>query len=101
MAPRLYRDKLFPVSVIANSFETFDLAGKSGFGVITADNWLGWDWLKEGADRYRKACEHAEPFAQYPITKSLGYFVATELRPRRGASDRYGASHRERLLRAL
>ena len=77
VAPRLYREKLFPVSVIANSFETFDLAGKSGLGVITADNWLGWDWLKDGADRYWKACEHAEPFAPYPITKSLGYFVAT------------------------
>lgn len=77
VAPRLYRESLFPVSVIANSFETFDLAGKSGLGVITADNWLGWDWLKEGADRYWKAIKDAKPFAPYPVTKSLGYFVAT------------------------
>ncbi len=77
VAPRLYRDELFPVSVIANSYETFTMAGKAGLGVITADNWLGWEWLEEGAKLYWKATDEAEPFAPYPITKSLGFFVAT------------------------
>jgi alkanesulfonate monooxygenase SsuD/methylene tetrahydromethanopterin reductase-like flavin-dependent oxidoreductase (luciferase family) len=78
VTPRLYRDSLFPVSVIASSPETFELAGKSGLGVITNDTYLGWEWLQQGADIYKAAiADNPQPFAPYTVNNSLGFSTFT------------------------
>jgi alkanesulfonate monooxygenase SsuD/methylene tetrahydromethanopterin reductase-like flavin-dependent oxidoreductase (luciferase family) len=77
VTPKLYRDKLFPVSVIASSKETFEMAGKAGLGVITNDSYLGWDWVEDGANIYKKAIQQAEPFAPYAVNNTLSFSTFT------------------------
>jgi alkanesulfonate monooxygenase SsuD/methylene tetrahydromethanopterin reductase-like flavin-dependent oxidoreductase (luciferase family) len=75
VVPRLYRKEMFPVSVIATSLETFTLAGKSGLGAMTNDNYGGWDYLERGAKAYKEAIKDAQPFAPYPVNDSLGFCI--------------------------
>ena len=77
VTPKLYRDSMFPVSVIASSLETFDMAGKAGLGVITNDSYLGWEWLEEGANTYKKAIADGTPFAPYAVNNSLSFSTFT------------------------
>lgn len=77
VTPKLYRDELFPVSVIASSMETFEMAGKAGLGVITNDTYLGWEWVEEGATTYKKAIQQAEPFAPYAVNNTLSFSTFT------------------------
>ena len=77
LTPRLYRRELFPVSVICSSKGTHTVAGKAGLGAITGDNYLGWEYIEECARLYKDAIRHPEPFAAYPVTNSLGFFVST------------------------
>jgi hypothetical protein len=53
------------------------VAGKAGLGAITGDNYLGWDYIEECARLYQDAIRQPQPFAAYPVTNSLGFFVST------------------------
>lgn len=75
VAPKLYREEMFPVSVVATSLETFALAGRSGLGAMTNDNYAGWEYLGRGAAAYKEACKDAQPFAPYPVNNSLGFTI--------------------------
>ncbi|MGD9602790.1 MAG: LLM class flavin-dependent oxidoreductase [Gammaproteobacteria bacterium] len=75
VAPKLYRQEMFPVSVVATSLETFALAGKSGLGAMTNDNYAGWEYLARGATAYKQAIRDATPFAPYPVNDSLGFTI--------------------------
>lgn len=75
VAPKLYREEMFPVSVVATSLETFALAGKSGLGALTNDNFAGWEYLERGAIAYKSAIKNAEPFAPYKVNNSLCFTI--------------------------
>ncbi|OBJ67840.1 hypothetical protein A5643_15170 [Mycobacterium sp. 1274756.6] len=81
VTPRLYRDELFPVSVIGTSFDTMTLAGSSGLGVVMNDNGAGWDYIEKCAQAYQEASKDAKPFAPYPVNKSMGFAIIANCDP--------------------
>ncbi len=75
VAPKLYRKEMFPVSMVATSLESFTLAGKSGLGAMSNDNYAGWAYLERGVAAYKAAAKNPEPFAPYPINNALGFTI--------------------------
>jgi len=75
ISPIMYRDKLFPVSVNAATPSTFTMAGEMGLGVLGNDSWLGWEFLKDAAQRYLTAIRNPRPIANYEPNRALGFGV--------------------------
>lgn len=61
LSPRPYQHPRPPMYVIATSVESHTIAGERGYGVISCDNWRGWDHLQEQVSHYRKALAAAKP----------------------------------------
>src|SRR5207249_4713890 len=55
LSPRPVQHPRPPMYVIATSVESHQIAGERGYGVISCDNWRGWDHLEEQARVYEKA----------------------------------------------
>jgi alkanesulfonate monooxygenase SsuD/methylene tetrahydromethanopterin reductase-like flavin-dependent oxidoreductase (luciferase family) len=61
LSPRPYQHPRPPFFVIATSVESHTIAGERGYGVISCDNWRGWDHLAEQVAAYRAALRRAKP----------------------------------------
>jgi alkanesulfonate monooxygenase SsuD/methylene tetrahydromethanopterin reductase-like flavin-dependent oxidoreductase (luciferase family) len=61
VTPKLESKQLPPIYVTATSPESHYNAGKLGFGCMTADSYLGWDYQQLIVDEYKKGIKEAEP----------------------------------------
>ncbi|MDM8347170.1 LLM class flavin-dependent oxidoreductase [Pseudochrobactrum sp. sp1633] len=64
------------VSVAASSVDTHRMAGERGIGVLTFENYFGFDYLQECIDAYREGQSDAKPMFRGQ-NKNLGLYVAT------------------------
>src|SRR5438128_2504929 len=76
LSPRPVQHPRPPMYVIATSTESHQIAGERGHGVISCDNWLGWDHLREQAGIYTSTLSKAKP-ASGIINDSLGACALT------------------------
>jgi alkanesulfonate monooxygenase SsuD/methylene tetrahydromethanopterin reductase-like flavin-dependent oxidoreductase (luciferase family) len=66
-----------PVSVAASSVQSHGNAGRRGIGVITFDNYFGFDYLEECLAEYRQAFAAADHGAVLAPNHYTGLYVAT------------------------
>jgi alkanesulfonate monooxygenase SsuD/methylene tetrahydromethanopterin reductase-like flavin-dependent oxidoreductase (luciferase family) len=66
-----------PVSVAASSVQSHGNAGRRGIGVITFDNYFGFDYLEECLAEYRQAFDAADHGAVLAPNHYTGLYVAT------------------------
>jgi alkanesulfonate monooxygenase SsuD/methylene tetrahydromethanopterin reductase-like flavin-dependent oxidoreductase (luciferase family) len=76
LSPRPVQHPRPPMYVIATSTESHQIAGERGHGVISCDNWRGWDHLAEQAGIYRRALAAAKP-AGGIVNDSMGACALT------------------------
>jgi alkanesulfonate monooxygenase SsuD/methylene tetrahydromethanopterin reductase-like flavin-dependent oxidoreductase (luciferase family) len=74
--PRPVQDPPPDLLVVSSGTETHELAAKLGIGVISSDNYLGWDALDERIAAYRDNFGSAEPVSSHP-TEMFSYYVAS------------------------
>jgi alkanesulfonate monooxygenase SsuD/methylene tetrahydromethanopterin reductase-like flavin-dependent oxidoreductase (luciferase family) len=65
------------ISVAASSVQSHANAGERGIGVITFDNYFGFDYLQECLDAYRSAFDAADHSAVKAPNNYRGLYVAT------------------------
>ncbi|HEV7826366.1 MAG TPA: LLM class flavin-dependent oxidoreductase [Mycobacteriales bacterium] len=66
-----------PVSVAASSVQSHGNAGRRGIGVITFDNYFGFEYLEECLTEYRHAFEGADHSGVVAPNDYAGLYVAT------------------------
>ncbi|MGD9764580.1 MAG: LLM class flavin-dependent oxidoreductase [Candidatus Binatia bacterium] len=76
LSPKPVQHPRPPMFIIATSVESHQIAGERGHGVISCDNWRGWDHLAEQAEVYRSSIAKARP-AHGMVTNSLGCCALT------------------------
>ncbi|MBY0558796.1 LLM class flavin-dependent oxidoreductase [Hyphomicrobium sp.] len=64
-----------PLSVTATSVKTHGLAGAKGLGVVSADSYFGWDYIRQCVRAYIEGSK-SEPNVQ-PRNNYYGYYVCT------------------------
>ena len=97
LSPRPVQHPRPPMYVIATSVESHQIAGERGHGVISCDNWRGWDHLTEQADVYRSAIATAKPPSGV-LTESLGCCALTGYCADVGGGGRGGRPDRVQFL---
>lgn len=65
-----------PLSVAASGIESHREAGQKGLGVISFENYFGWDYLDQCIAAYREAIKEPTPIGP-TINKYFGLYVAT------------------------
>jgi alkanesulfonate monooxygenase SsuD/methylene tetrahydromethanopterin reductase-like flavin-dependent oxidoreductase (luciferase family) len=66
-----------PISVAASSEQSHENAGKRGIGVITFENYFGFDYLQQCLDSYRKAFDGTDHSGLAAPNNYRGLYVAT------------------------
>ena len=66
-----------PISVAASSVESHGNAGKRGIGVITFENYFGFDYLQECIDTYRSTFAATDHSGTAAPNSYAGLYVAT------------------------
>ncbi|NHC24328.1 LLM class flavin-dependent oxidoreductase [Nocardioides sp. IC4_145] len=66
-----------PISVAASSVESHGNAGKRGIGVITFENYFGFDYLQECVDTYRSTFADSDHSTVAAPNDYAGLYVAT------------------------
>ncbi len=61
LSPRAVQVPHPPLSGAGTSHEMARLCGEKGIGLMFADTFLGWDYLKDGIDEYRKGLSQVQP----------------------------------------
>jgi alkanesulfonate monooxygenase SsuD/methylene tetrahydromethanopterin reductase-like flavin-dependent oxidoreductase (luciferase family) len=74
--PRPVQDPPPELLVVSSGVPTHVAAAKLGVGVISSDNYLGWEALDERIAAYRDTFPLAEPVAGHP-TECFSYYVAS------------------------
>jgi alkanesulfonate monooxygenase SsuD/methylene tetrahydromethanopterin reductase-like flavin-dependent oxidoreductase (luciferase family) len=78
LCPRPVQQPFPPMFMVATSLESHRHAGQLGIGVLSNDNWMGWDHLRKQSDAYeegRKACETEWGAGTRPSTKNFTAFT--------------------------
>ena len=70
LSPKPVQSPRPPMFVIATSLESHQIAGERGLGVISHDNWRGWDYLTEQAQTYQSAIRDAKPMSEGSVVNS-------------------------------
>jgi alkanesulfonate monooxygenase SsuD/methylene tetrahydromethanopterin reductase-like flavin-dependent oxidoreductase (luciferase family) len=65
-----------PLSVIATGKDTPVIAAKKGLGMISWDNYLGWDYAETQVSLYKETIGSAEPVGAF-VHDYVGFYVAT------------------------
>lgn len=76
IVPRCIQRPHPPVSVAASSVETHRVAGERGIGVLTFENYFGFDYLQQCIDAYREGQRNIKPMFRGE-NQDLGLYVAT------------------------
>ncbi|BBW99967.1 luciferase [Mycolicibacterium moriokaense] len=77
VVPKPYTKPHLPLSVAASSVQTHTIAGERGIGVVTFDNYFGFDYLQECMDAYLTAFDSADHSNVLAPNDFRGLFVAT------------------------
>jgi alkanesulfonate monooxygenase SsuD/methylene tetrahydromethanopterin reductase-like flavin-dependent oxidoreductase (luciferase family) len=78
LCPRPVQQPFPPMFMVATSLESHQHAGRLGVGVLSNDNWMGWEHLAKQSDAYeagRKESETLWGAAPRPSTKNFTAFT--------------------------
>jgi alkanesulfonate monooxygenase SsuD/methylene tetrahydromethanopterin reductase-like flavin-dependent oxidoreductase (luciferase family) len=76
LCPRPVQQPFPPMLMVATSLESHRHAGRLGIGVISNDNWMGWEHLREQSNAFDKGRAESQTRRGKPSRRSIKNFTA-------------------------